>query len=117
MPRGRKGEWMDLELTVTGWGRLLSVSQGQQPELLSKGEATWAGTGAEEGPGKMWATTVEPSCLPGVKGYEEPGFGAMHTGMCVQRDVTEWHQGVQGWVLVCGYGLEQGWVSLVLGWR
>lgn len=82
---------------------------------LKRGEATWVGTRAEEGPGKMWAATTEPSCLPGVKGYEEPGFGAMHTGMCVQRDVTEWHQGVQGWVLVCGYGLELGWVSLVLG--
>lgn len=63
----------------------------------------------------MWAATAEPSCLLGVKGYVEPGFGAMHTGMCVQRDVTEGHQGVQGWVLVCGYGLERGWVSLVLG--
>lgn len=63
----------------------------------------------------MWAATVECSCLPSVKGYEEPGFGAMHTGMCVQRDVTEWHRHVQGWVLVCGYGLKSGWVSPVLG--
>lgn len=118
VPRGRKGEWMDLKLTVTAWGCLLSISQGQHRKPgapLKSGEATWVGTRAEEGPGKMWAATTEPSCLPGVKGYEEPGCGAMHTGMCVQRDVTEWHQGVQGWVLVCGYGLERGWVSLVLG--
>lgn len=67
----------------------------------------------------MWAATVKPSCLPGVKGYKEPGFGAMHKGMCVQRDVTEWQQRAQGWVLVCGYGLKWGWVSPVLGrqWR
>lgn len=62
----------------------------------------------------MWAT-VEHSCLPSVKGYEEPGFGAMHTGMCVQRNVTEWQRHVQGWVLVCRYGLKWGWVSPVLG--
>lgn len=74
------------------------------------------GTGSEERElEKMWAATVEDSCLPGVKGYEQPGFGAMHTGMCVQRDVTEWHRCVQGWVLVCGYGLKWGWVSPVLG--
>lgn len=79
-----------------------------------KRNTSWAKTRSEVGLGKMWAATVEPSCLPGVKGYEEPGFGAMHTGMCVQRDVTEWHQGVQGWVLVCGYGLKWGWVSPVL---
>lgn len=58
----------------------------------------------------MWATTVDRSCLAGVKGFEEPGFGAMHTGMCVQGDVTEWHRRAQGWVLVCGYGLKWRWM-------
>lgn len=39
----------------------------------------------------------------------EPGFGAVHTGMCVQRDVTGMAPAcVWKWELVCGCGLKQG---------
>lgn len=87
---------MDLELTVTGWGRLPPSQARARAESLSssrKWGTSLGGTGSEgRGLEKMWAATVERCCLPGVKGYEQPGFGAMHTGMCVQRDVTEWHR-------------------------
>lgn len=57
----------------------------------------------------------------------EPGFGAVHTGMCVQRDVTGMAPVcVWKWELVCGCGLKQGlgcpvpmsrgWAFPLLGW-